>query len=45
VRSISYRGKLVDCGLKKDEEAGEIALQMKSWIEGIQYGDEPHAWR
>jgi branched-chain amino acid aminotransferase len=44
VRSISYRGKLVDCGLKKDEEAGEIALQMKNWIEGIQYGDEPHAW-
>jgi branched-chain amino acid aminotransferase len=45
VRSISYRGKLVDCGLKEHEEAGEIALQMKNWIEGIQYGDEPHSWR
>ncbi|KAJ5570401.1 uncharacterized protein N7459_009831 [Penicillium hispanicum] len=44
VRNISYRGKLVDCGLKEDEEAGEIALQMKNWIEGIQYGDEQHPW-
>ena len=45
VRNISYRGKLVDCGLKESEEAGEIALQMKNWIEGIQYGDEAHPWR
>lgn len=45
VRNISYSGKLVDCGLKENEEAGEIALQMKNWIEGIQYGDEEHAWR
>ncbi|PWY86305.1 branched-chain-amino-acid aminotransferase [Aspergillus heteromorphus CBS 117.55] len=44
VRTISYRGKLVDCGLKESEEAGEIALQMKNWIEGIQYGDESHPW-
>ncbi|KAJ5179683.1 hypothetical protein N7492_002893 [Penicillium capsulatum] len=44
VRNISYRGKLVDCGLQKNEEAGEIALQMKNWIEGIQYGDEPNPW-
>ncbi|KAH8428861.1 branched-chain amino acid aminotransferase, cytosolic [Aspergillus melleus] len=44
VRSISYRGKSVDCGLKENEEAGEIALQMKNWIEGIQYGDEDHHW-
>jgi branched-chain amino acid aminotransferase len=44
VRTISYRGKMVDCGLKKNEEAGEIALQMKNWIEGIQYGDEEHPW-
>ncbi|KAI2892385.1 hypothetical protein CBS11852_5771 [Aspergillus niger] len=44
VRTISYRGKLVDCGLKETEEAGEIALQMKNWIEGIQYGDESHPW-
>lgn len=45
VRTISYRGKMVDCGLKETEEAGEIALQMKNWIEGIQYGDEQHPWR
>jgi len=45
VRNISYRGKMVDCGLKENEEAGEIALKMKNWIEGIQYGDEDHPWR
>ncbi|BCR84926.1 branched-chain amino acid aminotransferase, cytosolic [Aspergillus chevalieri] len=44
VRSISYRGQLVDCGLNAEEEAGEIALNMKNWIEGIQYGDEAHPW-
>ncbi|GAD95488.1 branched-chain amino acid aminotransferase, cytosolic [Paecilomyces variotii No. 5] len=44
VRKISYKGKLVDCGLKESEEAGEIALRMKNWIEGIQYGDEEHKW-
>ncbi|KAF7162754.1 hypothetical protein CNMCM5623_007923 [Aspergillus felis] len=44
VRTISYRGKMVDCGLKENEEAGKIALQMKNWIEGIQYGDEEHPW-
>jgi len=45
VRNISYRGKLVNCGLREDEEAGEIALQMKNWIEEIQYGDKEHQWR
>lgn len=45
VRNISYKGKLVNCGLKEDEEAGEVTLQMKKWIEGIQYGDEEHPWR
>lgn len=44
VRKISYRGQLVDCGLKDNEEAGEIALQMKNWIEAIQYGDQDHKW-
>ncbi|KAJ5963392.1 uncharacterized protein N7479_003268 [Penicillium vulpinum] len=44
VRNISYKGKMVACGLKKEEEAGEIALQMKNWIEGIQYGDEKNPW-
>ncbi|KAL2013754.1 hypothetical protein VTN00DRAFT_1279 [Thermoascus crustaceus] len=44
VRKISYKGKLVDCGLKENEEAGEIALRMKNWIEEIQYGDVEHPW-
>ncbi|CAG7564855.1 unnamed protein product [Fusarium equiseti] len=44
VRSISWRGKLVDCGLSEVEESGEIALKMKEWIEAIQYGDEEHEW-
>lgn len=44
VRKISWRGELVDCGLHDHEESGEIALQMKSWIEDRQYGDEEHEW-
>ena len=36
VRKIGWRGREVDCGLKEGEEAGEIALRMKNWIEGIQ---------
>ncbi|WKT46317.1 Branched-chain amino acid aminotransferase II [Fusarium oxysporum f. sp. vasinfectum] len=44
VRSISWKGKLVDCGLSELEESGEIALKMKEWIEAIQYGDEEHEW-
>ena len=45
VRKISWKGQLVDCGLKGDEEAGPIAKRVKDWIEGIQYGDEEHPWR
>ncbi|KAI9839883.1 MAG: Mitochondrial branched-chain amino acid (BCAA) aminotransferase [Sarea resinae] len=45
VRAISWKGRLVSCGLKEDEEAGELAARMKGWIEGIQYGDEEHPWR
>ena len=45
VRNISWKGKLVNCGLKENEEAGEVALQMKNWIEAIQYGEEEHPWR
>lgn len=44
VRKVSWKGQLVDCGLKEQEEAGGIALQMKAWIEGIQYGEEEHSW-
>jgi len=44
VRKISWKGKLVDCGLNEHEESGEIALRMKSWMEARQYGDEEHEW-
>lgn len=44
VRSISWRGRLIDCGLNEGEEAGEVAMKMKGWIEGIQYGEENHRW-
>lgn len=44
IRGIAWRGKMVDCGLKAGEEAGETAARMKDWIEGIQYGDEEHQW-
>ena len=44
IRKISWKGRLIDCGLVATEEAGEVALQMKGWIEGIQYGIEEHPW-
>lgn len=44
VRSIAWKDRMVSCGLKPEEEAGEIALTMKGWIEAIQYGDEDHPW-
>ena len=44
VRKIGWRGKMVECGLKEDEEAGEIASLMKGWIDGIHYGEEKHEW-
>lgn len=44
VRAISYQGSIVECGLKPGEEVGPITLQMKDWIEGIQYGEEEHPW-
>jgi branched-chain amino acid aminotransferase len=44
IRTISWRGKEVNCGLRDNEEAGEITMKIKEWIEAIQYGDEPHEW-
>jgi branched-chain amino acid aminotransferase len=44
VRKILWKGRMLDCGLKENEEAGEIAMRMKGWIEDIQYGDEDHEW-
>jgi branched-chain amino acid aminotransferase len=45
VRKICWKDRLIDCGLKPGEEAGEVAIQIKEWMEGIQYGDEDHEWR
>lgn len=45
VRKISWKGRLVDCGLADHVEAGPVAQQMKEWMEAIQYGDEDHPWR
>lgn len=44
VRKISWKGNLVMCGLREDQEAGEIAQKMKDWIEARQYGDDEHEW-
>lgn len=44
IRKISWKGQTVDCGLKLDEEAGEVAMRMKGWIEARQYGDDEHEW-
>lgn len=44
IRKISWRGRLVECGLRDDEEAGVTALRMKNWMEEIQYGEEDHPW-
>lgn len=44
VRHISWNNRMINCGLKEDEESGEIATRMKNWIEDIQYGTEPHPW-
>lgn len=44
VRAISWKGRMVNCGLGEHEESGEIALRMKNWMEAIQYGDEEHEW-
>jgi len=44
VRKIVWRDRVLDCGLKPTEEAGEIASRVKVWMEGIQYGDEDHPW-
>jgi branched-chain amino acid aminotransferase len=45
VRKISWRNQMVECGLAEHFEAGPVALQMKEWMEGIQYGEEEHPWR
>lgn len=44
VRNISWKRRLIDCGLKEGSEVGDTTKRMKDWIEGIQYGDEEHPW-
>ena len=45
VRTIKWRGREVGCGLPDGDEAGDVAKQMKEWIEGIQLGrEEGHEW-
>ncbi|KZZ91445.1 branched-chain amino acid aminotransferase, cytosolic [Moelleriella libera RCEF 2490] len=44
VRTIAWKGRHVDCGLKETEESGETAARIRDWIEAIQYGEEEHEW-
>ncbi|EPQ63513.1 BgtA-20356 [Blumeria graminis f. sp. tritici] len=44
VRTIGWREHIVDCGLKQDQEAGEVASNMLKWINSRQYGEEEHEW-
>lgn len=45
IRSIEWQGRTIDCGLKPEEEAGELASSLKMWIEKIMYGEEEgHPW-
>jgi branched-chain amino acid aminotransferase len=44
VRRISWKGRLLSCGLPDDTECGPVTQQMKDWSEGIQRGEEEHAW-
>lgn len=45
IRRIGWKGRDVLCGLKEDQEAGELATRFKDWFERIQYGDDEHEWR
>jgi branched-chain amino acid aminotransferase len=44
VRHISWRGRLISCGLRDHEESGELTTRMKGWIEARQYGEDQHDW-
>ena len=45
VRTIHYEGEDIEIPLQPGKEAGPLAERMKSWIEGIQYGEElDHPW-
>jgi branched-chain amino acid aminotransferase len=42
VRTIHYEGEDIEVPLQPGKEAGPLAERMKTWIEGIQYGEEPN---
>lgn len=44
IRYIGWKGKLVGCGLRPEQEAGYIASNMLNWIYARQYGEEEHEW-
>ncbi|KAH8703316.1 putative branched-chain amino acid aminotransferase [Talaromyces proteolyticus] len=44
IRSITWNGGVVDCGLKEGHEIGDLAQTVKKWIEDIQYGETEHPW-
>ena len=44
VRNIGWRGKTIETGLAKDEEAGPVAKSMWDWLAEIQYGEKEHHW-
>ncbi|KAL3433442.1 aminotransferase [Aspergillus tetrazonus] len=45
VRSIRWGDQCISCGLRDGEEAGPMSLQMKTWLEEVQYGLVEHPWR
>lgn len=44
IRTIRWRSRTVSCGLQTSQEAGNVAKQMKQWIEDRQFGEEEHEW-
>ncbi|KAI0995021.1 Branched-chain-amino-acid aminotransferase [Podosphaera aphanis] len=44
VRSISWKGNTIDCGLQSNKEIGEVAESMLNWITARQTGEEEHEW-
>ncbi|KAL4768058.1 aminotransferase [Aspergillus nidulans var. acristatus] len=44
VRSIRWGDQSISCGLRDGEEAGPVSLQMKTWLEEVQYGLVEHPW-
>ncbi|KAF2667526.1 branched-chain-amino-acid aminotransferase [Microthyrium microscopicum] len=45
IRNISWKGRLVSCGLEDHSEAGPLTQQIKDWIEDIQTGVTESPWR